>query len=104
MTVADLSWDDALDAVEGDLERAEHAVRSGDLVDLAEVLGRAPRAAGPLPQRLAPRATAALERTHRLEAEVSERLASTARALGADQRRPHTTPVRQAPAYVDARA
>ncbi|MBT9254933.1 hypothetical protein KMZ32_07510 [Phycicoccus sp. MAQZ13P-2] len=104
MTVADLSWDDALDAVEGDLARAEHAVRSGDLVDLAEVLGRSPRTTGPLPERLAPRVTAALERTRALEAEIGERMAATVRALGADERRPHTTPVRQTPAYVDARA
>ncbi|QKE82680.1 hypothetical protein [Arthrobacter sp. NEB 688] len=102
--MADLSWDDALDAVEGDLERAELALRAGQLDDLTDVLGRSPRPAGRLPERLGPRAASALERTRALEAEVTERLAATVRALGADQRRPHTAPTRQTPAYVDARA
>ncbi|MBM6401470.1 hypothetical protein [Phycicoccus sonneratiae] len=105
MSSLDRDWDDALDAVEAGLERAEGLVRAGTLDDLVDVLGTRPTVGSPLPSRLGPRATAALQRTRALEAVVAARLADSARALEADLhgRRPAAA-VAQLPVYVDARA
>ncbi|HMM96154.1 MAG: hypothetical protein IE926_15800 [Micrococcales bacterium] len=105
MSAASLGWDDALDALEADLEHAERLALSGAVEELVDVLGRSPRPAGALPARLGPRVASALARTRDLEATVAARLGATVQALGADHRRTHpsVTP-RQSPAYVDARA
>ncbi|MGG5259652.1 hypothetical protein [Phycicoccus avicenniae] len=105
MSIATTSWDDALDAVELGLDRAESLARAGTLDDLVDVLGTRPEVGSPFPARLASRAQAALERTRALEEVVLAGLEVTTRALGADHlRAPAGAPVRHTPAYVDARA
>lgn len=105
MSSIDHTWDDALDGVEAGLARAEGLVRAGTLDELTDVLGDRPATTGPLPARLAPRATAALERTRALEAVVAARLADAARAIEADLHRQRPAArTRQSAAYVDARA
>ncbi len=100
------AWEDALAALEADLDRAEKHLADEGPEALEVVLDEPPRPAAALPAHLADRAGSALERTRALEVAVADRLAETDRALRAGAARPRTTSPRsrQTSAYLDARA
>ncbi len=100
------AWEDALAALEADLDRAEQLVAEAGPHPVEVVLDERSRPATALPAHLAERAGAVLERTRALEVAVAGRLEEADRALRAGAARPRATSprARQTSAYLDARA
>lgn len=101
-----LAWDEALTAIEAELDRIELLLVEGPLDGLTDVLsGMTPAAvSGAIPLALTDRAAKVRARTDDLVAAVAERLAETGRSLRAGGEATRRHPVRRVPAYLDARA